>query len=666
MVELGGEVAAMRIGSRSASRPVVRAVLFALALVASVSLLGSGPAMAASAQVPLPFLGELAPAGAQTSHAVTLADAFAAATRRYAVPEPLLLAIAYEETRWNVAFARPDGDGTAGNSSAGSYGIMALYETPTHTGTLPQAAHALGISLDTLKHDPAANIAGAAAVLAVSVRATNGATSSPPPGLDQWYGAVATYVGVAYPQVARDFANSVYHLTATGMRARASTGELLTLAPHAVHPDMGTFPAPGALGPQPAQPRALAQADYPGVDAYLPAAPTSYTPASRPGGGLFVQYIIIHDTEGDYPSVVRTFTSAGACCSAHFLIDGESSGGYPTVTQFVATHDISYQAGNWWYNQHAIGIEHVSFADQPAGYYTQKLYDASARLVAYLCMTYNIPIDRAHILGHGNVPAYTSANVHGMHWDPGPFWDWAYYLARVRQFYAQLSHNAPLPSGSGPLRTSTAASGTIRSVDVNADRNLASDIGGWTSGVYQNFANVYADASGAPSSALTLGASNPATWTSPSSYNTRDFSCDTLPNATQTGGSWRVDANSDHRAKAEFGEEVALQRQRTRRHVLYDQISFDGATGWVRARDTAPGAGRIVRFRGGQTPTTLYGAPILNGFNAICSDAANGFSRAGQSYVAEIELVDGTNIMWYQIFYNHRVAWVPASEVRAV
>jgi hypothetical protein len=99
--------------------------------------------------------------------------------------------------------------------------------------------------------------------------------------------------------VARAFATSVYHLIGAGVRARASTGELLTLAPQVVHPDLSTFSGTGTLGPQPSHPRAPAQADYPGVGAYLSATPTSYTPASRPSGGLFIQYIIIHDTEGD-------------------------------------------------------------------------------------------------------------------------------------------------------------------------------------------------------------------------------------------------------------------------------------------------------------------------------------------------------------------------------
>jgi hypothetical protein len=46
----------------------------------------------------------------------------------------------------------------------------------------------------------------------------------------------------------------------------------------------------------------------------------------------------------------------------------------------------------------------------------------------------------------------------------------------------------------------------------------------------------------------------------------------------------------------------------------------------------------------------------------MCPDNKYGYSRAGQTYVARIKrLSQGRE--WYQIDYNHRVAWVPADEV---
>jgi hypothetical protein len=56
------------------------------------------------------------------------------------------------------------------------------------------------------------------------------------------------------------------------------------------------------------------------------------------------------------------------------------------------------------------------------------MYRASARLVTYLAGKYGVPLDRQHILGHDNVPGPTTANIPGMHTDPGPYWDWRHYF----------------------------------------------------------------------------------------------------------------------------------------------------------------------------------------------------------------------------------------------
>jgi hypothetical protein len=105
------------------------------------------------------------------------------------------------------------------------------------------------------------------------------------------------------------------------------------------------------------------------------------------------------------------------------------------------------------------------------------------------------------------------------------------------------------------------------------------------------------------------------------------------------------------------------------RGVLYDKINFSGTVGWVRDSDTANGSGALVRFRGGSYPTTLYSGPNTNptylghGINAqICPDTRYGFSRAGQTYVTQIKQV-WNGRTWYQIDYNHRIAWVPVNEV---
>lgn len=594
-----------------------------------------------------------APWGARSAHAAApsgeLASAFASAAQQYGVPQQLLMAISYSETHWNAHLASSPDNGDSGATES-VYGPMSLYLDPNGSGTVAQAAADLGVSLARVETDPTTNIAGAAAVLVDDSKTTNNGQKPPSNDVNQWYGAVAKYVGNDLYEPAKWFANNVYALMQSGVDGVATDGERLSVPAQAVNPETSQIDILNLTHLQPGP------SDYPNTNEWVPSGGKHYGSSNRPKNGLFIQYIVIHDTEEDYPGTIRTFRNPGGCCSANYVVDGEAGGAYPTVTQLVHNKDIAYQAGNYWVNQHSIGIEHVGFADAPNGYYTQKLYDASAQLVAYLCAVYNIPIDRAHILGHGSVPGPSQVYVHGMHWDPGPFWDWAYYLNRVRYYYAQWTSGTPAVGVPAQYQTSRTA---VRAVAVNAAHDGASDIPSWTGGTYTNFANVTTTPGG---STLVKGASDPSTWVTPSNYNAADFSCDNLPNATQSSsGAWTEDTNSDLRAKSEYQQAFALLNQTTVNGVTYDEIDFNGTPGWVKASDTTDGWGAIVTFGG---TTTIYGQPTLTSGHAICNDASNGFSRVGQSYVSQNIYADpATGITWYEIYYNHRIAWVPNSEV---
>ena len=78
---------------------------------------------------------------------------------------------------------------------------------------------------------------------------------------------------------------------------------------------------------------------------------------------------------------------------------------------------------------HSIGIEHEGFADQGGTWFTESMYRNSASLVRYLAEEYDVPLDRAHIIGHDQVPGVNAAGVRGMHWDPGPYWNWEHYMS---------------------------------------------------------------------------------------------------------------------------------------------------------------------------------------------------------------------------------------------
>ena len=63
------------------------------------------------------------------------------------------------------------------------------------------------------------------------------------------------------------------------------------------------------------------------------------------------------------------------------------------------------------------------------------MYRSSARLAAYLCRRYHIPIDRQHVIGHNEVPGCPSEGGGvGCHTDPGRWWWWSYYMKHARRF----------------------------------------------------------------------------------------------------------------------------------------------------------------------------------------------------------------------------------------
>lgn len=166
--------------------------------------------------------------------------------------------------------------------------------------------------------------------------------------------------------------------------------------------------------------RASAQAaavDYPGAE-WAPASASNYTASNRPTA-YSIDYVIIHVTQETYSDTLSIFQNPQKKVSAHYLV--RSADGH--VAQCVREHDIAWHAGNWDYNTRSVGIEHEGWVDQPA-YFTNDLYEESAKLTAAICTTYDIPKDRAHIIGHYEVPGTN-------HTDPGPNWDWTRYIRLV-------------------------------------------------------------------------------------------------------------------------------------------------------------------------------------------------------------------------------------------
>lgn len=150
----------------------------------------------------------------------------------------------------------------------------------------------------------------------------------------------------------------------------------------------------------------------------------NYDTSDRPRTNK-IRFIVLHDTEEDFDTTLKIFQNPLKQASAHYVV--RSLDGH--VTQMVRNKDVAWQAGNWYVNSHSIGIEQEGVAVDGATWYTPKMYRSTAKLVRHLAATYDIPLDRRHIIGHDGVPPTSASGTRGMHWDPGPYWDWNRFMA---------------------------------------------------------------------------------------------------------------------------------------------------------------------------------------------------------------------------------------------
>ncbi|MFE3164868.1 N-acetylmuramoyl-L-alanine amidase [Streptomyces sp. NPDC059224] len=408
-----------------------------------------------SAALLLPLLGAAPPPGESASSVGLLQRAFASAATEYHVPPNVLLAVSYLQSRWDTHGGAP--------SVTGGYGPMHLTDAHTalatttehfadgtedargdsarpalHPGvkvpansalparlkTLVRAAGLTGIPAARLRTDPAANVAGGAALLASAQRSLHQPLSADPA---DWYGAIARFSGADDAATAAAYANDVFDVLHTGEQRVTDEGQVVALA---ARPDLKADTAqlkltglrtvaaddtecPTTVSCEwiPAPYEEFGDNDYGNHDL-----------GDRPAAQS-IRYIVIHDTEGAWDGTINLVQDP-TYVSWNYTI--RSTDGL--IAQHVKAKDVAWHAGNWYINAKSIGIEHEGFLAAPDSWYTEAMYRSSARLVKYLTTEYGIPLDRQHILGHDTVPGPTTSTIPGMHTDPGPFWDWRHYF----------------------------------------------------------------------------------------------------------------------------------------------------------------------------------------------------------------------------------------------
>ncbi len=591
------------------------------------------------------------------------------AAREFGVPERVLLAVSYNLSRWE------DHDGAP--SVAGGYGLMHLIQLDSipaidgkgddarHPGrpdpndpslhTLDRAAALLGVSPETLKRDPAQNLRGGAVLLA---QYANEIVGSSPADEANWYGAIARYSGSQDAVVARDFADAVYATIRQGVARTTSAGQRVTLTAANVAPNTETV---RSLHLRSTHYSAL---DCPtGIDcqsvlaAYHQNNPDDATDygnfdlANRPADGLDIHYIVIHDTEIDYNIALQVFQRPYTAVSTHYTVRAQDG----QVAQNVRNKNVAWHAGNWYFNGHAIGVEHEGVAIDGATWYSESLYRASARLVRYLAAKYGIPLDRAHIIGHDEIPGPTPELQAGMHWDPGPFWDWAHYMQLL---------GAPIGVEGGRPGSNI--------VTINPD-----------------FAH------NQPAQTYCYGAeatSCRAVPTQPLNYVYLRIAPD--PTAPFISNPYiEVDPT---RANSWANKALAGQKfYRIDQQGDWDAIYFSGQKAWFynpsHNANTMPGSGVLVSPRPGQESIPVYGraypeetaypqgvspqsiTPIYDmpaGQIYVATDLVNGDYYWAPTFAptldqAERAVVKG-QIAYYRIYFNHRFGFVKASDVDVI
>lgn len=351
----------------------------------------------------------------------TLRSALSASATRSGVPRDLLIALAKVEDGLTLPAQRLTLDAENEVPAAGP-----LQLRRGKLDTLRRGAELVGASEIELRRDGDLALEAGALVLA-ELGAKTGARGD---DLASWREAIEEMSGFADEAHREHYTHQVFATLARGGRFEARDGEIVVLPPHDLPPTL-TLDVSYKL-------RALAnQAEYAGAEWI----PTSCTNKCVPGrNGASVELVVIHDTEGNWNASVATLQNDPNKSVQYIIgVDGR-------VGQFVVEDTTAWHAGNSYVNQRSVGIEHVGYHDKP---FPEAEYAASAKLVDYLATKYDVPRDRAHIIGHDQVPngnkipkdsppcdmsptdCHESPNYGGAnrHVDPG-IWEWSTFMAR--------------------------------------------------------------------------------------------------------------------------------------------------------------------------------------------------------------------------------------------
>jgi N-acetyl-anhydromuramyl-L-alanine amidase AmpD len=334
---------------------------------------------------------------------------FIRASEEFGVPVSLLKAIGFVESRWEMVEGQVEFEGRDA-----AFGTMAL-----RSPNLERAAKLLGVEVEDIKNDRETNIRAAAAVLSDMADAE---------GIDRddlgaWAPAVAALAAIGDDTASIAYIHyDVYGLIKNGLVVTDLDGNVISeIEPEpTVEPDyQGTGGPVLATNP-----------DY--LGAVFRASPNY---GSRPSGtNGKVRMVIIHSCEGAYSGCWGWLVNKQSGVSAHYVVKEDGS----EISQLVkedkrafhiaATYKKSLNGGQEAHldgvgcNNFTVGIEHAGFAKQAS--WNANLIEQSAKLVCDITKRHGIPIDKYHVVSHGQLQPNNRI-------DPGPNWPWATYFNKI-------------------------------------------------------------------------------------------------------------------------------------------------------------------------------------------------------------------------------------------
>ncbi len=358
---------------------------------------------------------------------------FTAAAAEFDVPVEVLKAVGYVESQWQMVAGEVEFDGLAP-----AFGTMAL-----RGENLTRGAALLGVEEDALKATRLLNIRAAAAVL--REKADRGEIDRK--DLGAWAPAIVELSGILdrSPAAVSYVHQNVYALIINGLVVSDLDGEVIS----EIKPRVDAIPNyPGADG----QPVLAANPDYSG-------ATWRTTPnfSKRPAGAAGLpQIVVIHTCEGAYAGCWGWLAKSESGVSAHYVVKEDGS----EITQLVKEADKAWHIAAKYKNSlnggkfaelegvsgnnFTIGIEHAGYGKQAA--WNPNLIQQSAALVCDITRRNDIPRDKFHIIGHGQLQPYNRS-------DPGPNWPWATYFEKINAACdgEQPQEEAPpVPPPNGP------------------------------------------------------------------------------------------------------------------------------------------------------------------------------------------------------------------------